>query len=136
MKKAFFFLVLIFLINLPGLYYQWYLNYWWFDVILHFLGGFFIAMFLTAYLKEHIPGQAGLKSALIIIGATMFIGVMWEFAEYIANQTLIEPFYRYFGVRAYFMGDLSDTVNDLTMDILGAGLFAWLHLLRRGKSQL
>lgn len=131
MKKAFFFLVLIFLINLPGLYYQWYLNYWWFDVILHFLGGFFMAMFLTTYLKENISGRAKLKSALIIIGVTVFIGVVWEFAEYIANQTLIEPFYRYFGVRAYFMGDLSDTVNDLTMDMLGAGLFAWLHLATR-----
>lgn len=135
MKRAFFFLVLVFVINLPGLYYQWYLHYWWFDVVLHFLGGFFIAMFFAAYLKEHIPGGLKLKNTLIIIGAAMFIGVVWEFAEYIANQTLTEPFYKYFGVRAYFMGDLNDTVNDLTMDMLGAGLFAWLHLLRRGKTQ-
>ena len=131
MKKAFLFLVLIFVINLPGLYYQWYLNYWWFDTALHFLGGFFIAMFFAAYLKEHISGTAKLKSTLVIVGAAMFIGVTWEFAEYIANQTLVEPFYNYFGVRAYFMGDLSDTVNDLTMDMLGAGLFAWLHLATR-----
>ncbi|MEX2090703.1 MAG: hypothetical protein WD989_01050 [Candidatus Paceibacterota bacterium] len=134
MKRAFFFLVFIFLINLPGLYYQWYLNYWWFDVVLHFLGGFFIAMFFAAYLDEHILGTSKLKNALVIIGAAMFVGVVWEFAEYIANQTLTEPFYRYFEVRAYFMGDLSDTVNDLTMDMLGAASFAWLHLLRRGKS--
>lgn len=101
---------------------------------LHFLGGVFIAMFFAAYLEEHISNTAKLKNTLIIVGAAMLIGVTWEFAEYIANQTLIELFYRYFGVRAYFMGDLSDTINDLTMDMLGAGLFAWLHLLRRGKS--
>ena len=144
MKKAFFFLVLIFVINLPGLYYQWYLDFWWFDVILHFFGGLFIAMFFAEYLKENIsiPLEAArarsvpllltgrLKSTLVIIGATMFIGVVWEFAEYIANQTLIEPFYRHFGVRAYFMGDLGDTVNDLTMDMLGAGLFAILKVTR------
>lgn len=143
MKRAFFFLVIIFAVNLPGLYYQWYLDFWWFDVVLHFLGGFFIAMFFAAYLKDHLlnnskPGalnklsarpstddiSALVKNALILVGAAMFIGVIWEFAEYIANQTLTEPFYRYFGVKAYFMGDLSDTVNDLTMDMLGAGLFA------------
>src|SRR3989344_6068183 len=78
------------------------------------------AIFFAAYLKEHISGTAKLKSTLVIVGAAMFIGVVWEFAEYIANQTLIEPFYRYFGVRAYFMGNLEDTVTDLTMDMLGA----------------
>jgi len=134
MKIAFVFLILIFLINAPGLYYQWYLDFWWFDVLLHFLGGFFIAMFFAAYLDDHIKGESKLKNTLIIVGAAMFIGVVWEFAEYIANQTLVEPFYEYFRVRAYFMGDLNDTVNDLTMDMLGAFLFAWSHLLRRGKT--
>lgn len=134
MRQAFFFLVAIFIVNAVGLYYGWYLDHLWFDVALHFLGGFFIAMFFTAYLKEYVSDTAKLKSTLVIVGAAMFIGVTWEFVEYIANQTLVEPFYKYFGVRAYFMGDLSDTVNDLTMDMLGAGLFTWLHLLRRGKT--
>lgn len=93
-----------------------------------------MAMLLATYLKDHIPGGLKLKNTLIIIGATMFIGVVWEFAEYIANQTLVEPFYKYLEVRVYFMGDLNDTINDLTMDMLGAGLFAWLHLLRCRKS--
>jgi hypothetical protein len=42
-----------------------------------------------------------------------------------------------FTVKTYFMGDLNDTVNDLLMDILGAGLFSFiLHSLRSRKSQL
>lgn len=136
MKKSFLFLVLIFLINLPGLYYQWYLNYWWFDMTLHFLGGFLVAMFFTAYLKERLPEGNNLKNALIIVGAAMFVGVVWEFAEYIANQTLIEFFSKYLGVKVYFMGNLDDTISDLTMDMLGALSFSvfWLktkvgHLL-------
>ena len=133
MKKPISFLILALILNLVGIYYQWYLSYSWFDQVLHFSGGLFIAMFFSAYLKEHLFHNSKLKNTLIILGATSFIGVTWEFAEYIANQTLTEPFYRYFQVHVYFMGDLNDTVNDLLMDILGAGVFAVLKILSRTK---
>jgi len=128
MRKASYFLILIFLVNIVGFYYSWYLNYFWFDMTLHFLGGFFIAMLMANYLSEYFANKNNLKNLLIIVGVTVFIGVAWEFAEYIANQTLIEPVYKYFKIRAYFMGDFDDTVNDLLMDILGATLFANIYL--------
>ncbi|MBI2068772.1 MAG: hypothetical protein HYT67_01565 [Candidatus Yanofskybacteria bacterium] len=136
MKTAFLSLVAIFVFNIFGLYFGWYLDYFWFDMTLHFLGGFFMAIFLSIYLKDHLLDNSKLKNTLIILGVVSFVGVTWEFAEYIANQTLIEPFYKYFGVKSYFMGDLADTVNDLTLDMLGAASFAWLHLLRRGKTAI
>ena len=135
MRRAFFFLVLIFIINIPGLYYGWYLKWEWFDATLHFLGGFFVAMFMAEYLKDRLVPTGKVKNTLIVIGATVFIGVVWEFSEYIANQTLIEPFYRWLEIRAYFMGDLPDTVNDLLMDILGANSFSFLHLFWRREPQ-
>ena len=58
-----------------------------------------------------------------------FIGVVWEFAEYLASLTLIESFYNNFGVKTSFIGDLDDTINDLLMDIVGA--LAWLTVFRR-----
>ena len=135
MKKAFLFLIAVFFVNILSLYYGWYLDYSWSDQILHFSGGFFVAMFFSAYLKDHLPADSKLKNTLIILGAVSFIGVTWEFAEYLANQTLIEPIYKNFGVRAYFMGDMDDTINDLLMDILGAGLFSFiLHSLRSRKT--
>ena len=134
MKRSLIFLVSIFVVNLVGLYYQWYLVYPWFDQTLHFLGGSFIAMLMANYLSEYFVNKNTLKNLLIIVGVTVFIGVAWEFVEYIANQTLIEPVYRYFKVHAYFMGDLDDTVSDLLMDILGATTLSLLHLRRRRKS--
>ena len=119
MKKAFIALVMLFLINLPSLYFGWYLKRDWVDIALHFAGGFFVAMFMADYLKDRLVSGQWIKNMLIVIGATIFIGVVWEFAEFIANQTLVEPFYRWFGIKAYFMGDLPDTVNDLLMDTLG-----------------
>ena len=134
MKMPLIFLVSTFVVNLVGLYYQWYLVYPWFDQVLHFLGGFFIAMLMANYLNDYFVNKNTLKNLLIIVGVTVFIGVAWEFVEYIANQTLIEPVYIYFKVHAYFMGDLDDTVSDLLMDILGATTLSLLHLRRSRKS--
>lgn len=130
MKKAVTALAVIFIVNIPGLYYGWYLRWDWFDITLHYLGSFFVAMFMTAYLKDRLIQRINIKNVLIVTSATIFVGVIWEFSEYIANQTLIEPFYRWFGVRAYFMGDLRDTINDLLMDTLGALTFISTASLR------
>ncbi|MEK7603907.1 MAG: hypothetical protein AAB461_02180 [Patescibacteria group bacterium] len=127
MRKAIFFLTIIFLTNIAGMYFGFY-DYWWFDVILHFLGGFFMAMLMVRYLAD-IKTQSKLKNYLIIVGAVILIGVIWEFAEYLANQTLTEPLYNNFGIRTYFIGDLNDTLNDLLMDILGA--LSWLAIFRK-----
>lgn len=134
MKKPFIALLATFLINLPSLYYGWYLKWWWLDIALHFSGGFFTAMFMAHYLKNHLLPEEKIKNALIVIGATVFVGVIWEFAEYIANQTLTEPIYKYLGIKAYFMGDLKDTVMDLLLDILGGLTFYGSHLFRSRNS--
>jgi len=118
-------------------------SFWWFDMIHHFLGGFFVAMFIARYLADIISLRADpstslrvnssksrtIKNYLIIVGAVSFIGVVWEFTEYLASQILIEPLYDNFGIKAYFIGDLDDTFNDLLMDILGA--FAWILIFRK-----
>ncbi len=90
-----------------------------------------MAMLFSDYLKDNFKENKPLQTMLIIVGTTIFIGVVWEFSEYIENQTLIEPFWRWFHVHAYFMGDLQDTIKDLMNDILGALTYSVLHLLRR-----
>lgn len=129
MKKAFFFLLFVFFINIPSIYYGWYLQWGWFDMVLHFSGGFFMAMLMTDYLKDRLGSGNILKDILIVAGATIFIGVVWEFAEFIANQILVEPTKKYLGINAYFMGDLPDTVLDLFLDMLGAFVFFACHSL-------
>jgi len=134
MKKALIALFLLFMTNMGSLYYSWYLRWDWFDTIQHFLGGFFVAILMTAYLKDHLISGNKLKNILIIAGATVFIGVVWEFSEFIANQTLVEPTRKYFGIDAYFMGDLADTMTDLLLDMLGAFALFAIHSLWRRNS--
>ena len=95
-----------------------------------------MAMFMASYLKDRLTLMGWTKNILIIAGTTVFIGVIWEFAEFIANQTLIDFVYDKFRVRTYFMGDLNDTVLDLLMDILGAlvfVLFAYKQIFKHSK---
>lgn len=87
-----------------------------------------MAMLMAHYLAD-IKTSSKIKSCLIIIGAVSFVGIMWEFAEYIAGQILIDPIYNKFGLRTYFIGDLGDTMNDLLMDILG--VLSWLAIFRK-----
>ncbi len=94
-------------------------------------------MFFSAYLKTHLLDNSKLKNTLIILGVVSFIGVTWEFAEYIANVILSPIIYNVFSVKAYFMGDLNDTINDLLMDVIGAGLFSFvLHSLGSRKTNI
>jgi len=135
MKKALTVLFTLLLLNIPSMYYGWYLNWWWVDTSQHLLGGFFVAMLMYYYLKDRLKEGEFLKNTLIVVGATVFIGVVWEFSEYIANQTLIEPLYRWFGIKGYFIGDLPDTINDLLMDILGGLVFLLSHFFWNRKKQ-
>lgn len=121
MKTAILFLILIFLIDMVfGLGFRLY-RIFYFDTILHFFGGFFVAMFFYHYLEEYMKGRK-LKKWLIITGVTVFIGIIWEFSEYLATYFLSDYLYEKYKVICC-IGNLDDTVNDLLMDILGALAF-------------
>ena len=133
MKTAISALVILLLSNIPSMYYQWYIKLLWFDSAQHFLGGFFVAMLVWSYFKKRLP-KNNLDNLIIVVGVTTLIGVLWEFSEFIANQTLIYPLYHYYGFHGYFMGDLRDTVKDLALDTSGAIIYYSLHLLRHRDS--
>ncbi|OGN25991.1 MAG: hypothetical protein A2925_04645 [Candidatus Yanofskybacteria bacterium RIFCSPLOWO2_01_FULL_44_22] len=134
MKRALLYLSLLFASNVVSMYYSLYIKWWWFDAVQHFLGGFFIAMLIASYLKDHMVSGKTFKNMLVVTGATALIGVFWEFTEYTANQTLPGWIYEQFQIKTYFIGDLKDTLSDLFLDIAGAACFYGLHLLNRRNS--
>ncbi len=66
-------------------------------------------------------------SALIILGTTIFVGVFWEFLEYLATI-----YFREYLIQGYkiicCIGNLDDTIGDLTMDIIGGIIFISIYL--------
>ena len=124
MKTAILFLILVFLIDMLGFYIGSY-RIPLYDVILHFFGGFFVAMFFSHYFKNLIPGNPGspkLKKAFIIVSAAIFVGAMWEITEYITSEIFGNYLYENYRI-VCCIGNLNDTISDLALDITGAITF-------------
>lgn len=118
----------IFAAVIAGLFNDIYQKYWWSDNVLHFAGGFWVfVLYLWLFENKKILKKPDWpKFAFLIAGVcfTALIGVMWEFAELIAE---------YFSAAQAMVGfpismELIDTLTDLFMDLSGA-LFSGIILL-------
>ncbi len=98
-----------------------------FDKLLHFAGGLAMAWLALALLQDDIVHLPAWKQVLIVVSVAAFIGVVWEFAEYVSGFTKesIPLLYRYFRG-----GDLADTLGDLLADIIGGSVFAFWALYK------
>ncbi len=98
-----------------------------FNTVHHFAGGFFVALFMYGYLYEIITAKniPWIKKWLIIIGATLTVGVLWEVVEWIGS---------YYNSQYMSIGSLDDTILDLGSDTLGAIVLLLLHPIRGRNS--
>ena len=92
------------------------------DIPMHFSGGLIVAWFYAAYFKNERNGISRLGGALLIIGGTALVGVLWEFLEWSLDNFVF--------IEAQFMGGLNDTLFDLAMDLTG-GLVVTLFFQKR-----
>lgn len=91
-------------------------SYWFFELE-HFLGGFFVAMFLSNFLFNS-------RSIIVFV---VLIGILWEMGELIVNknrklkQFLINKLNYYIDRET-----IADIMLDLCLDFLGAATFLYL----------
>lgn len=120
-------IVLIFVLNTVANIKFLYWELWWFDIMMHFLGGMFVAA-ASLYLYYHssyiTPLHKGAFFVLVFsLMAATFIGVLWELFEYslelIRGEVNSVLFPRL---------TLSDTLGDLVMDMLGALIMGFLYI--------
>lgn len=89
------------------LYWLW----WWYDILVHFLGGFWITLLIfwlcrhSRYLKKKLSFRV---SAFLALISALIVGLAWEYFEYVVG----------FGPGEF--GYVSDTVTDLIFDLIGA----------------
>ena len=116
--------------TISGFYYQ----FGWFDIPMHFFGGYVMAILgLALYQKLIVNLESStdvnsrtkvsklLLSFIFVLGLVMIIGVAWEWYEFLFDQFAKLMVTKY-GVAQ--MG-LPDTMDDLFNDFLGA-IAAWL----------
>lgn len=143
MPYAFQILVLVFVFAalFLGEIQRFYDLFWWWDIALHFGSGLLLGMFgfMLIYLlnedeRVHLSIRPGFM-ALFAFCFALALGVLWEVVEFTADQTL--------GTRMQkpMRGDpsgLTDTMWDLIVDALGAGLVSLYgyFYIRRGAPSL
>ena len=112
---AFSFLVLIFLFvfNIISMYFGFGFRHYWFLETLHFLGGFFVAMFLSNFTHSW---------QMILLGLAC-ISFVWELAEYLLVRIkyLSKLFRKEFHTKPEYK--LGDTILDLFLNFAGALVF-------------
>ena len=85
------------------------------DIPLHFLGGFFVALFFIGYLHRALGATNSFVGDItIIVGVSLLVGVGWEIFEFVLDKVLPA------GISLFRGGDLFDTLKDLVVDSAGA----------------
>lgn len=118
LKQVFGFLVFVLTLHFLGTIYHWYWTYPWFDIPMHFWGGFWVGLvyfwlnpqieILNSWLSK-LPKY--LVDLLFILAFTALVGVFWEFFEFGLDF--------FTGDIMRFQGTSKDTMGDLFFDLVG-----------------
>ncbi len=113
----------IFLLNAIAGYLYWYNIFPWFDNMMHFFGGFWVAVAAMSIFYKSISAQKErlLQFAFVIL-SVLFVGLVWEVYEF-GVQDLI---------KATGIASIPDSISDLVFDTLG-GIAAFLIIIKKLK---
>lgn len=116
------FIYLILVLHGIALHYYLYWTMWWYDIMMHFLGGVWVGLFAvwlwfrSGYFRQSAETPRSLLRVTII--SVLGIGLLWEVYEYLYHIVFALEFQPHY---------LEDTQLDLVLDIAG-GCAAWLLL--------
>lgn len=121
MKKSILFLIILLLLYIVTLVFN--LRYYWGDInaVFHILGGIGLGLFFYSYFRPTVF-DSNIGRYLAVIGSVALVGILWEVAEFSAGNLLSDPIYNLTQVKFYFMGDLADTMTDLSLDLIGGSI--------------
>lgn len=120
-KRSAILIAVICLLNAPAMLFYWYSTIWWFDILMHFLGGFFVAVLFFWIFASFVPETWSPKTQLGVLGALLLsvfiIGLAWEGYELVIDLLT--------GAKDYvYLDGFSDMFNDLA-----GGVFGFLTLV-------
>lgn len=112
------FQVLIFIWVIGG-FYNFYETIWWYDEMTHFVGPALLALYgLYALREAFMPLIPRWFYVLSLMNFIVMLTVVWEFYEYFIGYLWLQS----------FQMDLSDTITDLLLGYLGAGIICvWFY---------
>ena len=104
-KRLIYLIFFIFLVNFLANKLYWYSSIWYFDMLMHTLGGFWVGLL---YLYVFKPQKVSFRIVFKVILFILAIGIGWEVFEIMVNDVIARnPF------------NLLDTVSDIFFDLTG-----------------
>lgn len=109
--------IIIFLTQIFTLYIDLYSIISWFDNLMHFMGGVFLAYFLSAFAAKYTPSvlRKEKRFILTLVLVIFLIGFVWELYEYVVDVFITQ-----------FGPNYVDIATDLLFDMLGGTLTTYL----------
>jgi len=115
--------VFIFFLNFVAGKLYWYSSIWWFDILMHFMGGFWLGLlFLWFFYKDLFNATLGKANFFKIILGVLVVGFGWEIYEIVVNDIFAKNTF-----------DLFDTSLDMVCDLTG-GIVAYYFFKNISKS--
>ncbi len=116
LKRVVVLVFFIFFINYLATAFYWYTSVWWFDMPMHFLGGFWIGLVCIWFFSSKEISLPVLAKIILLV---LIIGVGWELFEILVNSFLAKNSF-----------NILDTLSDIFFDLAG-GTAALLYFLRK-----
>ncbi len=117
-------LLLVYVLHIIGFTYAFYTTTWWYDVMMHILGGIGISLSVFWFFKTLNKNVLDKDIYVKVIIFTILAGLLWEG---------IETFYGIAGAPVGTIAYYVDTIKDIIDDTLGA--FITLFLIKLFKKQ-
>ena len=112
--------IFIFLTNFVANKLHLYYSIWWFDMVMHFMGGAWLGLvFVWFESKKNLPIILNSSLVLKVVAWILLVGIGWEFFEYY--------FINYMAQNNF---DIIDTMSDLVLDLSG-GLLVTIYFARK-----
>lgn len=106
----------IFILNYLAMEFYWYTSMWYLDMIMHFLGGFWIGLSSIYFLSIKDLSRNNILKVLLLV---FFIGIGWEIFEIQVSNFITNNSF-----------NVLDTLSDLFFDISG-GIFSFLYFSKK-----
>jgi len=128
----------IFIFHILAVCFYLYWVVWWLDIIMHVLGGLWIALLAAWFLyfsgKVNINNTSSFSVLIIILGIVALGGVLWEFFEFSFDKIILGKIENFIKLAGPVQLGVSDTMSDLFFDLAG-GLLGGLIFLKRIKHE-
>ena len=116
----------IFALNMLADLFFWYDTIWWFDILMHFLGGLFVSMLIIWLFYQMFVRFPKRIVFLYVVLGVLIIALSWELFEF--------SVWTVFDLKEII--DMQDSIADVVMGCLGSVLGAQYFLNRRLQMQL